>query len=143
MSLLSSMRERGESFLQMLFRAMGQAGSQVGNTGGPTDRDLLMALFAPDRAIRLKRILADQLFQNMEQLIRALEGPGGSTIVSERNKRALSVLRTQQSQGHDKLAIFYGAAHMSDMADRLQQDFGLQYDSTRWLKAWDLSAKTP
>jgi len=43
-------------------------------------------------------------------------GPGGSTIVSERNKRALAVLKNQIKKGKRHLAIYYGVAHMPDMA---------------------------
>ncbi len=133
----SSMEERGESFLQILFRMMGQAAAQAGKADGPSDRDLIMALFAPDRALRLKRILAAQ-FEDLEGQLNIFEGPDGSTLISQRNKRVLQVLRRQQQQGQKKIGIFYGAGHMSDMAERLQHEFELKYASTRWMKAWDM-----
>jgi hypothetical protein len=135
-----SMEERGESFLQILFRMMGQAASQSGRTDLPSDRDLLLALLSPDRPLRLKRILAGQ-FEDLEGQMAVFEGPSGSTLISERNKRALQVLRQQQDLGRRKIAIFYGAGHLPDMAERLQEDFGLEYDSTRWLRAWDLTGR--
>jgi hypothetical protein len=135
-----SMEERGESFLQILFRMMGQAAAQAGRSDAPSDGDLILALFAPDRPLRLKRILAAQ-FEGLEDQMSVFEGPQGSTLISQRNIRALEVLRRQQEQGKRKIGIFYGAGHMSDMAARLEKDFGLQRDAVRWLKAWDLSGK--
>jgi hypothetical protein len=136
----ASMQERGESFLQILFRMMGQAASQAGRADAPSDADLLMALFAPDRPMRLKRILASQ-FEDLEDQMSILEGPTGSTLISQRNKRALEVLRRQRDLGHTKIAVFYGAGHMSDLAERLGKDFELQHTSSRWLTAWDLAVK--
>ena len=87
-----SMKDRGESFMQMFFRMMGQAMAQQNrDSAGSSDVRLLMALFSQDRELRLKRILAEQ-FEDLEGAMEALEGPQGSTIISERNKRALAVL---------------------------------------------------
>jgi hypothetical protein len=119
---------------------MGQAAAQAGRANAPSDADLLMALFAPDRPMRLKRILASQ-FEDLEGQMTILEGPNGSTLISQRNKRALEVLRRQQERGHSKIGVFYGAGHMSDLAERLEKDFQLQYSSSRWLTAWNLTAK--
>jgi hypothetical protein len=117
---------------------MGQAASQAGRSDAPSDRDLLLALFAPDRPLRLKRILAAQ-FEDLEGQMAVFEGPSGSTLISERNKRALEVLRQQQERGHKKIGIFYGAGHLPDMAERLEQDHGFRRDSSRWIRAWNLS----
>ncbi len=133
------MKDRGESFLQILFRMMGQAASQAGKTEGPSDSDLFFALFAPDRAMRLKRVMASQ-FEDIEGQMKILEGPDGSTLISERNKKALSVLRRELKNGHRNIAIFYGAGHMPDFSTRLQKEFGYDYSGTEWVQAWDMSA---
>ena len=98
---------------------------------------LLMALFDKNRALALKKAMAGQ-FENLGGTMLALDGPGGSTLVSERNKKALSVLRRELDAGKRKVAIFYGAGHMPDMAKRLEKDFGLVPTTTRWLVAWDM-----
>ncbi len=136
----AKMEERGESFVQLLLRMMGQAAAQTGQNNAPSDLEMLFALFAPDRPLRLKRVMAGQ-FENLEGQMNVLEGPQGSTLISERNKRALEVLRQQVDAGHDRLAIFYGAGHMSDMAARLQADFGLVPGQVDWLEAWNLTGK--
>jgi hypothetical protein len=135
-----SMADRGESFLQLLLRMMGQAMAQQSAKGGSSDAKLLFALFAPDRSLRLKRLMAEQ-FEDLELAMNAIEGPHGSTLISQRNKKALSVLRSQIDAGKKRIGIFYGAGHMSDMARRLQEEFGMRASNVRWLTAWDLSGE--
>jgi hypothetical protein len=83
--------------------------------------------------------MAEQ-FEDMEAATAVLDGPEGSTIVTERNKAALGVLKQQLELGHARIAIFYGAAHLSDMDERLAADFHLTQSGTKWLTAWDLAA---
>lgn len=133
-----SMKERGESFTQIFFRMMGQAMAQQSqDPGGASDIKLLMAFFAKDRKLRLKRIMAEQ-FEDMEGSIQVLEGPDGSTLISERNKRALAVLADQIKAGKRRLGIFYGAGHLPDMERRLGEEFGLRKANVLWVEAWDL-----
>jgi hypothetical protein len=99
---------------------------------------LLTALLARDRPLRLKRVLAEQ-FETMGGMTLGLDGPEGSTILTERNKRALRVLGEQIGAGHDRIGIFYGAAHLPDMQRRLVKEYGLRKTSVRWIEAWDLT----
>ncbi len=133
-----SMKDRGDSFMKMFFRMMGQAMAQQNrDPAGNSDLRLLMALFAKDRELRLKRILAEQ-FENLEDTMQALEGPEGSTIIAERNKRALSVLAEQIKAGKKQIGIFYGAGHLTGMEEKLLAEFGLRRAKVRWVEAWDL-----
>ncbi len=132
-----SMKDRGESFFGMFLRAMGYAMTQPSSSSGASDAELLMALFNKNRALALKRIMAGQ-FQDMGGVLAILDGPDGSTLITERNKVALAVLKTQLAAGMKKVAIFYGAGHMPDMAKRLEDDFRMERKGTRWLRAWDL-----
>lgn len=138
----ASMEARGESFLQILFRMMGHSAGQVGKQKGPGNLDLFQAMFAQDRSLQLKRVLAEQ-FEDMEGQMEAFEGPKGSTIISERNKRAMEVLKRQLNDGQKRVAIFYGAGHLSDMAQRLENEFHLQRRETTWLTAWKMESKRP
>ena len=136
-----SMRDRDESVASIFLRMMGYAMAQQGNqSGGTSDADLLMALFDKNRSLALKRVMAEQ-FEQLGGMLRVLDGPKGSTLISDRNKKALDVLRQQVDAGKKKMAIFYGAGHMPDMEKRLADDFGLRKVETRWLKAWDLVGK--
>jgi hypothetical protein len=108
------------------------------NAAQVSDVELLLALFSKNRAERLKRVMAEQMAA-LGGSISSLDGPEGSTIVTERNKKALEVLRRERDAGKRRIAIFYGAAHFPDMEKRLLADFGLKRGETRWLTAWDLS----
>ena len=86
--------------------------------------------------------MAEQ-FETLEGAMDALEGPHGSTIVSERNKVALKRLAEQIAAGKKKIAIFYGAGHMNDLEKRLVADFHLRRGTTDWLTAWKLEKAAP
>ena len=116
-----SMEDRGESIGSILLRLMAANMSRQAaeaSRAKSSDAEFLMALFDRNRALRLKRLMADQ-FADMETMMAALNGPGGSTIVTERNKVALAKMEKQWSQGRKRLAIFYGVGHLPDMAQRL------------------------
>lgn len=137
---MQSMDDKEESFLQLLFRMMGQGiaqQSQQAAEGESADLDIFAALMSNDRARKLKIALAKQ-FSSMELMLSGISGPEGSTLITERNKRALEVLRQQQQAGQKRIGIFYGAGHLSDMHERLVSEFGLQPIGTVWLEAWDL-----
>ena len=137
-----SMQERGESAFQLFFRMMGHAISQQSGDAASGDAALLMAMFSKNRALAMKGVLAEQ-FQDLEGSLTAINGPDGSTLITERNKVALDVLKKQIEAGHKRLAIFYGAGHMFDFRDRIQEDFGLTPVKTEWLVAWDLKGELP
>ncbi len=133
-----AMEEKGESVWTMFFRAFGYefARSQA-RPSGANDLDFLRALFSKDRQLEMKRLFAEQLAEDVEGQIRALEGPQGSTLISGRNEKVLQVLREQIAQGHRRIAIFYGAGHMYHFHERLLE-LGLVPVKTKWLNAWEL-----
>lgn len=117
------MRNRGETVFKMFFRMLGHAMARQ-DSKADTDVRLFMALFDKNRSMALKRVLAEE-FQDVEGSLGAINGPDGSTLITERNKVALAVLRRQVDAGRKKIAIFYGAGHMSDFEERLRDEFGL------------------
>lgn len=136
-----SMANRGESMWQIFLRMMAQGMVQQGKKSNRTsDADLLWALFDRNRALALKRIMAQQ-FEDLGGAMAALDGPEGSTLITERNKKALDVLKKKIDSGVKRLAIFYGAGHMPDMSERLESGFGLKRQDEQWLTAWDLRSK--
>jgi hypothetical protein len=136
-----SMEDRGESFIQMFLRLMGTGIAQsASGAGGMNDADVLMALFAKDRAMKLKTLLAQQ-FQSLEGAMSALDGPGGSAIITERNKKCFEVLDKQLAAGKKRIAVFYGAGHLPDMQKRLENDYGFRRAGETWLTAWNLKAR--
>lgn len=140
---LQSMKDRNEGFLQMYMRLIGQslgAQSELAANGESPDVAVFAALFAEDRPLRLKRILAQQL-ADTEQLLTSFGGEEGSVLISERNKAALKVLKEQIAARKKHLAIFYGAGHLADMDRRLREEFGLKPVEITWLTAWNLNPK--
>ena len=134
-----TMEERGESFFQMFLRLMGTGIAQnAAGAGGASDAALLMALFSKDRALALKTVMAQQ-FESLDGSMSALDGPGGSTIITERNKRCFEVLDQQLAAGKKRIAIFYGAGHLPDMERRLTADYGFKRSGESWLSAWRLT----
>jgi len=130
--LAQAMRDRGESVFTIFLRMMVQSMAQQNQTAG-SEAQLLMALFDRNRALALKRLMAEQ-FQSMEGTIGALSG----SLIEGRNAVALGVLRENLKAGKQKLAIFYGAGHMRDFEKRLRADFRLVPVRTEWLTAWDM-----
>ncbi len=136
------MKEKNESFWTLFLRMMGHGMAQQSNSQRTTDLSLLAALLSKNREIRLKQAMAEQL-EDMEGAVEAIEGPDGSTILTERNKKALEVLKRELQGGKKKIGIFYGAAHLPDMHRRLENEFGLKMVDQRWLAAWNLKAPPP
>ncbi|MBN1911062.1 MAG: hypothetical protein JW818_15050 [Pirellulales bacterium] len=140
--LAESMRSRQENLVAMFARAMGYAiARESGDPMGGSNGQMMAALFAEDQALALRRAFAQQM-ADMGGLVQAMEGPKGSSIISQRNKKALEGLEKQLKAGKKKIAIFYGAGHMADMEKRLEKDFGLTRQSIRWLPAWKLDSRS-
>lgn len=135
----AKMKEKGESWTGMIFRALGQSMAMQAQGAGAVgaEMEMLFALFDANRELKLKRAFAKQ-FENMEDMMLAFEGEEGSTIITERNKAALKVLAEELGKGKKHIGIFYGAGHLDDMDQRLLGEFGLKRESTRWLTAWDM-----
>lgn len=133
------MGQRGESFPQMMLKMMGAALAMQKADGRGSDADILFAFFAKDRPKRLKRVMSTQ-FGNLDSTMGILEGEDGSTIIGQRNRKALEVLRRELKNGKKRIGIFYGAGHLPDMEKRLAEGFGLYPDekSIKWLTAWDM-----
>ena len=134
--LAQAMRDRGESVFSILMRMMIQSMAQQ-NASSASDVQLLMALFDPNRALALKRVMAEQ-FESLGGSLAAIGGPQGTSLIEGRNGVALRVLREKLHAGQRNVAIFYGAGHMKDFDKRLRSDFGMRPVKTEWITAWDM-----
>ena len=135
-----SMKDRNESFSRLFLRAlaMSYVKEGKGRRQRPPDlADMLLLVFDKARATGLRRLMAEQ-FGDMNAIVEMINGPEGSTLVTERNKVVIKVLREQINQGRRKFAVFYGGAHMPDIERRLVQDFHMEPARLEWLTAWDL-----
>ena len=93
-----------------------------------------------DMERQIKLAVARQL-DKIEAGAMGLDNPNGSVIVTERNKVALDVLKHTLDSGKRHISIFYGAAHMPDMSQRLR-DMGFTPVSIEWETAWDLTIRS-
>jgi triphosphoribosyl-dephospho-CoA synthetase len=132
--------QKQESFLTLYLKAMQAQKSANTKRGVNTDAAgmvmLLKILTMKDSSLELKRLLAQQ-FDTVEDLIAGVETGGGTALIGERNRVALEVMDQQIAAGKKRLAIFYGAAHLADMEERLLKQ-GYKRVKVEWLKAWDL-----
>ncbi len=133
-----SMKDRNESVAGLIGKAwIAGMGQQYSAKTVLSEMRLFKNLISGNRERALKIFMAEQMVQSIG-LGDVIEGPEGSTLVAERNKKALKVLRREIATGKQKLAIFYGAAHMRDIGRRLVLEFGLVPSWIGWIDAWDL-----
>ena len=133
-----TMADRGETVLDYIARLFTMSMSEYARDPmGVRSMGLIAAFFSADRERLLKAQVAPMML-DMESVTAAFEGEDGSILVSERNKRAVSVLEERIELGDRRIAIFYGAAHMKDMAGQIEARLGLRQDDTVWIDAWDL-----
>ena len=87
--------------------------------------------------LKLKQMMASQ-FTASGVMDMGLGKKLNQLIVTDRNKAAMKVLKSQLNRNQKRIAIFYGAAHMPDFEKRLVKDFGLKKTQHVWVDAWDL-----
>jgi hypothetical protein len=132
-----SQQEKKESFLSLWWKAVkAQNFAETAAKPSPGLGKVLELLCRKDSATELKRLIGSQ-FDAVENIVAGIEEGGGTTIISERNRHALTVLDRQIANGRRHLAIFYGAAHLADMEARLLKQ-GWQLQKIEFLDAWSL-----
>lgn len=99
--------------------------------------ELFVALSDPDRPRALKKLIGRELCE-MDISSGDVGGMGfGSVLVADRNQVAIGVLQRVLAGKVKKVAIFYGAAHLPDLHQRMAK-LGFARGATQWLTAWDL-----
>jgi len=136
------MTKRGDSMVGMFARLMGAGiAAQSGQQAKGQEIELFAALFSRDRELKMRRVMAEQMQSMDVQMAGLADASGRSTLVTERNAKCFQVLDKQLEKGDRKVAIFYGAAHLMDMEERLLRDYGATRGEIEWLTAWDLVNK--
>ena len=135
------MADRGD-LVQMFYRAM-VLGARKSGTDAQKEElrmqgRMLGSLFASDPSLSLKRLLAEEMTNQLDEAGWVIGGEG-SAIITDRNAAALRVLRREINNGKKKIAIFYGAAHLPEFAKSLEKDFQMKKTGTDWIIAWDLT----
>jgi hypothetical protein len=100
--------------------------------------ELAKALLDPNRARGYKKLLGRELAELDGSLFEL--GEAGKLLIAERNAVAMAVLHKQLTKPGKKpkrLGIFYGAAHLPDLAKKMAAA-GFTPGPVQWLRAWDL-----
>lgn len=131
------LERRGDSVWKMVARMMGAGLASQSSTGG--DAGILLAMFSSDRSKKMKQAMARQLV-DIESVTAGMDDANGeNTLIKGRNAKAFQVLSEELAAGKTNLAVFYGAGHLPDMAERLEKEFKMVAKKTTWLDAWDLT----
>jgi len=136
---VDDMSRRGDSVIGMVARMWGAGlAAQNSKKGSAQQTEMFAAALSKD-TFKLRRVMADQ-FESMDAQMAAMADKNGkSTLLTERNTKALQVMEQELRAGKKNLAIFYGAAHLLDMHQRLLRDYKASQTKIEWLDAWPLS----
>ena len=154
------MEERGETMLSLIWNLMTRElkrtreqavaaaerrdqAEEKGEKVEPTSAqmlDLVTAFRRREGRHTMRMMLAQQL-ENLESMVAGAGPDGGTVLLEGRNERALEVLQQQIAEGRKKLAIYFGAAHMTGIERTLVEELGFEKVGQRWLTAWDISKR--
>jgi hypothetical protein len=135
-----SMSQNEESIGGYALKAVGQSMAMQASGKDSGTAGMVMALFSSNKALRMRRVMAQQMI-DMEAGLAMFEGKDGSTIINHRNAKCMEVLKRELADGKKKIAIFYGAGHLADMEKRLISDFQMQPSGQKWFPAWKLTKR--
>ncbi|MBL9076109.1 MAG: type II secretion system protein GspG [Planctomycetes bacterium] len=134
-----SMAERGESLLSimldMMLSGMKMQREQAENGDAAKAMPDLVTAFQNREGRHTLRLAFAQQLENMELL--AAGGREGNTLLQGRNEKCLAVLQREMAAGKKRIGIYYGAAHLPHMEQRLVRDLGFTKTGHEWLVAWD------
>lgn len=98
----------------------------------------LACLLAKDKRLALRRFFADELARTE---LSAQPNERETALVHYRNKIALAVAQKELEAGKTKIAVFYGAAHLDDLARRVERTLeNPRRSAPRWIAAWSMEA---
>lgn len=132
-----SMKIRDESWTGTFLQLWAASAVAQSSSGTNPQAQLLQVLFASDRQLALKRVMAESMV-DQARVLEVIADEDGSVLITERNRKALSVLERELAAGARNIALFYGAGHLPDFHRRLTGELGFELEVVEWLDAWDL-----
>lgn len=129
MSALSEMMKNQKQMSSRLASENNDLASSLANEG-------LFELMG--NPLKLKRLLASQ-FTNAGVMETGMGETLNKMLIDDRNAAAMKVLKREMNEGKKHIAIFYGAAHMPDFQERLNDELKMKPTKQVWLDAWDLT----
>ena len=132
-----SWTENNESVSRILLKSMGHGIAMQSKGKGPSNFSFLAAGLSKNPTLKFRRVAAEQMM-SMDAGMSIFDGDEGSTIIENRNAKAMKILKREIDGGKTKLGIFYGAGHLNDMQERLENEFQMKRSGKTWLLAWKL-----
>lgn len=112
--------------------------SLCSSDSGQTEGWALAYLLAKDKRLVLRRFFADELAKTE---IAAQPNERETALIHFRNKIAINVAKKELEAGKTKIAVFYGAAHLDDLARRVEATLkNPRRLEPRWLTAWSMES---
>ena len=132
-----SWTENNESVSRILLKSMGHSIAMQSKGKGPSNFSFLAAGLSKNPTLKFRRVAAEQMMA-MDAGMSIFDGDKGSTIIENRNAKAMKIIKREIDAGKTKLGIFYGAGHLNDMQERLENEFQMKRAGKTWLPAWKL-----
>lgn len=98
----------------------------------------LACLLAKDKRLALRRFFADELARTE---LSSAPDERETALIHYRNQIAIDVAKKELEAGKTKIAVFYGAAHLDDLARRVEKTLEKPRRlEPRWLTAWSMES---
>lgn len=96
----------------------------------------LACLLAKDKRLALRRFIADELARTE---LGSKPNAQETALIHYRDEIAIGVAKKELQAGKTKIAVFYGAAHLDDLARRVEKTLtDPRRSEPRWITAWSM-----
>lgn len=131
----SLLKEKGHTLDSLLSSA---TGANVNLEKMAEQMPKLKAMLPKGDPHAMKRMFAPMI----GQLKLSESGPAQELILDQRNRRVMEVLDRELKAGRKSISIFFGSAHMKDLAKQLTAR-GWKKTDEKWINAWTIPAAAP
>lgn len=98
----------------------------------------LVYFFAKNKRLALRRLFADELARTE---LTVDPDARETALIHYRNEIAVDVAKKELEAGKTKIAVFYGAAHLDDLARRVEKTLqNSRRSEPRWIAAWSMES---
>ena len=112
--------------------------SLLSSDSGRVEGWALACLLAKDKRLALRRCVADELARTE---LTSKPDERETALIHYRNEIATDVAKKELEAGKTKIAVFYGAAHLDDLARRIEKTLqNPRRSEPRWFAAWSMES---
>lgn len=136
--LFEYMKAKDESLYTYFWRLVYASVREYGRDPlGLRNADALRATLKARRHSNSLKLMMAYEFANLDRIEGMLGDDSESALIGARNQRAIDVMNREIENGAMRLGIFYGAAHMRDLENRMLAEGYVPVD-VDWIDAWAL-----